>query len=54
MGGKKLSNPKSVTVHRKANDIVFLGKILYSDTLSHHPGVQMGTSHLLGGGLSKC
>ena len=28
--------------------VVFLGKILYSHSASLHPGVQMGTSELLG------
>ena len=32
----------------RGHRVVFLGKTLYSHSASLHPGVQMGTSELLG------
>ena len=40
------SDPGSSPSRR--HSVVFLGKTLYSHSASLHPGVQMGTSELLG------
>ena len=38
----------------RCTQVVFLGKTLNSHSASLHPGVQMGTSKLLGDNLTKC
>ena len=43
------SKPSNVALCPGQGHVVFLGKVLYPYSSSHHPGVQMGTSRLNAG-----